>query len=233
MAGNRSSPDFSGTWVLDKDKSDLKSPPLGTSQSKGGGPSPSRSGSSPRSGGGRGMGGSGMGGGGMGSGSMGGSRGGGRGGSGMGGSTPRGAGSNSALKLDLDFYQIEEAVEKLTIEQNGASIDVKLSLLSDNKTQNLEFRYLADGKTYQKKMADGGLVKSKTSWKGEQLVTQSKEQSALGSMEIVESRSLSADQNTLTVNLSFKGSSSHWTEKAVYTKAKPEPKRGEVEIKQD
>ena len=179
------------------------------------------------------MGSSGMGGGGMGGRSMGGSGGGSRGGSGMGGSTPRGTGSNSALKLDLDFYQIEEAADKLTIEQKGASIDVKLSLLADNKTQSLEFRYLADGKTYQKKMADGGMVKSKTSWKGGQLVTQSKEQSALGSMEIVESRSLSADQNTLTINLSFKGSSSHWTEKAVYTKAKPEPKRGEVEIKQE
>ena len=53
-----------------------------------------------------------------------------RGGSGMGGSTSRGTGSNSALKLDLDFYQIEEAAEKLTIEQNGASIDVKLELAS-------------------------------------------------------------------------------------------------------
>ena len=179
------------------------------------------------------MGGSGMGGGGMGGGSMGGSRGGGHGGSGMGGSTPRGTGSNSALKLDLDLYQIEEAADKLAIEQDGDSVKVKLSSLTENQTQNLEFKYLADGKTYERKMADGGLIKSKTSWEGEQLVTKSKEQSSLGSMEIVESRSLSADRNTLTINLSFKGSSSHWTEKAVYTKAKPEPERGAVTIKQE
>lgn len=173
------------------------------------------------------MGGGSVGGGSMGGGSMGGNRGGGRGGSGMGGSTPRGTGSNPALKLDLDFYQIEEAAEKLTIEQNGASFDVKLKSLADNQTQILEFKYLADGKTYQKKTADGGLIKSKTSWEGEQLVTKSKEQSTLGSMEIVASRSLSADGNALTINLSFKGSSSHWTEKAVYSKAKSEPKDGE------
>ena len=92
---------------------------------------------------------------------------------------------------------------------------------------------MADGKTYRKKMADGGLIKSKTSWEGEQLVTKSKEQSTLGSMEIVESRSLSADGNTLTINLSFKGSSSHWTEKAVYTKAKSEPKGRESTSKKN
>ena len=168
--------------------------------------------------------GGGTGGGGMGSGGMSGSRGGGRGSSGMGGSTPRGSGTNSSLKLDLDFYQIEEAADKLTIEQNGDSIDVKLISLTENQTQTPEFKYLADGKTYEKKMADGGLVKSKTNWEREQLVTKSKEQSALGGMEIVEARNLSADGNTLTINLSFKGSSSHWTEKAVYTKAKSEPK---------
>jgi len=215
LAGHGTRPDFSGTWFLDKENSDLKSPPLDTSQSKGGGTGGSRSGSGSRSGGG-----------GMGGGSMGGSRGGGQGGSGKGGSSSRGTGMNSTLKLDLDLYQIEEAADKLAIEQKGASINVKLCSLTENQTQNLEFKYLADGKTYERKMADGGLIKSKTSWEGEQLVTKSKEQSSLGSMEIVESRSLSADRNTLTINLSFKGSSTHWTEKAVYSKAKPEPKGG-------
>jgi hypothetical protein len=220
-AGHGSMPDISGTWILDKERSDLKSPPLGTSQSKSSGTGGGRGGRSSRSGGG------GIGGGGMGGGSMGGSHGGGRGGSGKGGSTSRETGINSPMKLDLDFYQIEEAVDKLAIQQNDALINVKLSSLTDNQTQITEFKYLVNGKTYQKKMADGGLIKSKTSWEGTQLVTKSKEQSALGFMEIVESRSLSADENTLTINLSFKGSSSHWTEKAVYTKAKPELKEGE------
>ena len=176
-AGHSTRPDFSGTWFLDKENSDLKSPLLDTSQSKGSGTGGGRSGSGSRSGGGRGMGGSGMGGGGMGGGSMGGSRGGGQGGSGMGGSTPRGTGSNSALKLDLDLYQIEEVADKLAIEQDGDSLKVKLSSLTENQAPNLEFKYLADGKTYERKMADGGMIKSKTSWEGEQLVTKSKEQS--------------------------------------------------------
>jgi hypothetical protein len=76
-------------------------------------------------------------------------------------------------------------------------------------------------------MADGGSVKSKTSWEGQQLVTKAKERSTLGSMEVDEARSLSADGNTLTINLTFKGSSSHWTQKAVYARKKLDTKPGE------
>jgi hypothetical protein len=207
-------PDFSGVWVLDRAKSDLKSPPLSADQphSGGGGGGGGGTGGA-RSGGGRGMG----------SGSGGGRRGGG-GGHGSGGSTARGAPSSSPLKIDLDTYQIGEVADKLTIQHVDPAITIKPAEKTGNSEptdQAVELTYTADGKTHQKYMADGW-VKSKTSWDGQQLVTKAKENSTLGSMEVDEVRSLSADGNMLTIKLTFKGSSSHWTENAVYLRENPE-----------
>jgi hypothetical protein len=74
-------------------------------------------------------------------------------------------------------------------------------------------------------MADGGSVQSKTSWEGSQLATKSKEKSTLGSIEIVEARSLSEDGNISTISLTYKSSLSHWTERAVYVRQKNGIKR--------
>jgi len=211
-------PDFSGVWVLDRQKSDLKSPPINADQphSGGGGTGAPRTG-----GGGRGMGG----------GSGGGHRGGG-GGGGMRTSSSRGAAGYSPMKLDIDAYQVSEVADKLTIVHADPTITIKpeektASSEQQQPEQPLELKYTADGKTRETTMADGGSIKSKTDWEGQQLVTKSKEKSTLGSMEIDEARSLSADGNTLTINLSFKGGSSHWTQKAVYTKQKQDTKPGE------
>jgi hypothetical protein len=213
-SGQSTHPDFSGTWLLDREKSDLKSPPINIDQPRSGGGGGGAGGS--RAGGGRGMGGGGSGG----------RQGGGRGGGGMGGSMPRGATTYSPMKLDLDFYQIGEVADRLTIEHADPAINIKPAAKTENSDQPLELRYTADGKARQTTTEDGGSIKSKTSWEGLLLVTKSKEQSTSGSMEIVEARSLSADGNTLTINLTFKGSSSHWTEKAVYLKEKRDSKPG-------
>jgi hypothetical protein len=206
-------PDLSGIWLLDREKSDLKSPPLSTDPSRKTG----NGGGGARTGGGRGMG---NGGGGMGGGSMGGGRGGGRrgGGQGVGGATPRVAGA--PLKLDLDFYQIGEVADQLTIEHVDPAITIKPKEKGEDQPPLAPLSYTADGKTQETSMVNGGSVKSKTSWQGRQLVTTCKEKSALGSIEIDQTRSLSDDGNTLTIGLTYKGSSSHWTETAVYQKAK-------------
>ena len=209
--GQSARPDFSGMWVLDRGKSDLKSPPISADQSPSG-----RGTGGTRTGGGRGMGG----------GSGEGRRGGG-GGRGTGGSTSRGAAGYSPMKLDIDAYQVSEVADKLTIVHADPAITIKPTEKTENSEQTPELTYTADGKTRQTYMADGGSVKSKTSWEGQQLVTKAKERSTLGSMEVDEARSLSADGNTLTINLTFKGSSSHWTQKAVYAKEKPDTKPGE------
>jgi len=205
--GHSSRPNFSGIWLLDKERSDLKSPPVNTDQPHrvGGG-----GGRGARTGGGRGMGSGG---------------GGGRGG-GMGGSAPRTPTTYSPMKLDLDFYQIGETADRLTIEHTDPAITIK-PMEKESQESSPELSYTADGKAHEAYMADGGSVQSKTSWEGLQLVTKSKEKSTLGSIEIVEARSLSEDGNTLTISLTYKGSSSHWTEKAVYVKQKEDTKPGE------
>lgn len=200
-------PNLSGIWLLDREKSDLKSPPISPDSSgktgTGGGQGSAHTGS------GRGMGNnnSGMAGGHMGSGRS--------GGHGAGGSTPRVAGA--PLKLDLDFYQIGEVADRLTIEHADPAITIKPSEKAEDQPLP-SLSYTADSKPHETPMANGGSVKSKTSWEGQQLVTKCKEKSALGSIEIDEVRTLSDDGNTLIISLAYKGSSSHWTERAVYRK---------------
>src|SRR5215470_7983474 len=113
--GQNVKPDFSGTWLLDREKSELKSPPIDSTKSSkasGGG----TGGAGARSGGGRGMAG----------GSGGGRRGGGgRGSGGSGGSASRGTAGYSPLKIDIDAYQVSEVADRLTIEHADPSITIK------------------------------------------------------------------------------------------------------------
>jgi len=208
-----SRPNLSGTWVLDRQKSDLRSPPVKTDQPHSTG---SGGGGGARTSGGRGTGGGG-----------GGGRGGG-GGHGMGGSTPRIPTTYSPMKLDLDFYQIGETADKLTIEHADPAITIKPAVEKGSQEPSPELSYTADSKTHESYMADGGSVQSKTSWEGSELITKSKEKSALGSIEIVEARSLSGDGTMLTISLTYKGISSHWTEKAVYVRQKGDTKSSET-----
>jgi len=152
-------------------------------------------------------------GGGTGGGNMGSGRGGGQG---VGAATPRVA--SAPVKLDLDFYQIGEVADQLTIEHADPAITIKPKENGEDQQPTSPLSYTADGKTQETSLANGGSVKSKTSWQGRHLVTTCKEKSALGSIEIDQVRILSDDGNTLTISLTYKGSSSHWTETAVYRK---------------
>ena len=220
-----SRPDLSGIWLLDRGKSDLKSPPISTDPSHKSGTGGGHGGARTGGGGGMGNGGNGMGGGNMGSGRGGGGRGGGHG---VGGAAPRVAGA--PLKLDLDFYQIGEVADQLTIEHTDPAITIKPKEKGEDQQPLAPLSYTADGKTHETSMANGDSIKSKTGWEGQQLVTKCKEKSALGSIEIDEARSLSDDGKTLIINLAYKGSSSHWTEKAVYRKVKHEDLGGSPRI---
>jgi len=215
FAGQNSKPNFSGTWVLDKEKSDLKGPPINADQTKGTGSGGSRGGGH--------SGGGGYSGGGGGRGMGGGGRRGGSGG-GMGGTTSGSRGTSMPMKLDFDFYQISEASSQLTVEHADPVITLKLAPEGEGQTPSEPLTYTADGKTHETSKSDGGWIKSKTSWEGPKLVTRVKETSKMGSMEIVEARTLSEDGSTFTVDLSYKGTSSHWVEKAVYRREKdPKP----------
>ena len=210
FGGQTPRPDLSGTWLLDRGISDLKSPPIAADQPRGVSGRAGGRVSGNRAGSGGGMGGGGMHGGGRSSAGQ-------SGGQATGGSISHG--SPAPLKLDLDFYQIGEIADQLTVEHRDPAITIKPSEKGDGSALPV-LSYMADGKSHETPMADGGSVKSKTSWQGVRLVTKSTEKSEFGSMEIVEERSLSDDGNTLIVSVTYKGSASHWTEQAVYRRAK-------------
>jgi hypothetical protein len=121
--------------------------------------------------------------------------------------------------MDIDVYQIGEIADKLTILHADPAILITQSYSTGDKEETQEWKYSADGKSHQRKMPDGGIVRSTTRWEGTQLVTKSKEQATLGALEITEVRTLSEDGKTLTIKLINKGSSSTWTQIAVYLKA--------------
>jgi hypothetical protein len=143
------------------------------------------------------------------------------GGSSRGGTAPRQSvgGNAGPARIDIDVYQVGEIADKLTIQHVESAIAITQSFNTGDKEETQEWKYTTDGKSHQRKMPDGGIVKSMTRWDGTQLVTKCKEQASLGALEITEVRSLSADGNTLTIKLTNKGSSSNWTQTAVYTKA--------------
>ena len=212
-------PNLSGVWLLDKNRSDLSEPPVSDHHSGG-----SRMGG-PRMGGGGmgwpGMGGPGMGGG-MGGPRMGGPR---MGGPGMGGPDPGlggtstgapdygGGGSQTGGMRDSEVRSIPN---KLTINHSEPQLTVSRSLSPQGDEQSQELRYTTDGKQNENILSDGRSVKSKTNWEGTQLVTKSNLKTSRGKVEITESRSLSADQKTLTVQITAKGDSTQWSRYLVY-----------------
>ncbi len=212
-------PNFSGTWMLDKDKSDMRMPQSGGGQRSGGS---GRGG--PRMGGGGwpGMGGPGMGGPRMGGPRMGGP---GMGGPGMGGPDWGGGTSSggSGRRGSSDDGQRGTRPrwgipEKVVIEHAEPALTVMRFVKLDGEDQEQDSKYTTDGKANKNEMPGGRTVKSKTKWEGLQLVTKSDVESPMGKMEIVETRTLSADGKVMTVALETKGEYGKSIQNLIYTR---------------
>jgi hypothetical protein len=235
-------PNFSGTWLLDKDKSELGTPPSdsegphsgGSSRStrmgSGGGGWPGSGGGSmggPRMGGG-GMGVPGMGGGGMGGPGMGGPDWGGGSSSGGGGGYPRSAGGNRSSK------PIRWGIaDTLMIVHNDPSLMVTRIVKVEGENQEQESKYTTDGKSNKNTMPDGRNIKSKTKWEGQQLLTQSDLDTPMGKMEIVETYTLSGDGKALTVARKNKGPNGEWMQTLIYHNEDAPPQAEEASPKKE
>lgn len=206
-------PDFSGTWVLDKEKSDLTNPPVSNRRRMRG-----RSGM-----------GSGRGWPGMGGPRMGGIGGPGMGGPGMGSPPPGGSDTGSPPPGNGNRHSLGmgPVAEKLIIEHAEPEITVKRNFKIDDEQQIQELKYTTDGKSNKNTLPDGRSIKSKTHWDGSRLITKSNLDTSVGTMEIIEARNLSADGNSLTIELTTKGGSMDWTRKLVYTKEAGDSKTDE------
>jgi hypothetical protein len=217
-------PNFSGAWFLNKEKSDLSGPmggsggrmgEPGTGEPRMGGGGMSWPGMGGHRGGGLGgpsMGGPGMGGPGMGGPEMGGSP---TGEPGTGGSSQEGRRSGRRMGA---------VAEKLVIEHAEPNLTIQRDFKSDEGEQIQELKYTTDGKSNKNALPDGRSNKSKTHWEGSQLVTKSNMDTPMGSMEITETRSLSADGKTMTLEQYTQGGQRNWTRRLVYTRETSEPK---------
>ena len=206
-------PNFSGTWTLDKGKSDLG----GWNGSRGN-----------QGGGGR-MGGPGM----SGSGypGMGGPRmGGGMGGPRMGGGTstplpgdPGLGGSGQGQSSTSDTGEMErprrpQIPTTIVIEHEDPKLVVKQKINQSGEDQYRELKYTTDGKTNQNEGFRGYIVESQTTWKEGHLVTKSTIDTANGTINISEIRSLSSDGKTMTVEIKTSGGPMDRKQKLVYEK---------------
>jgi hypothetical protein len=224
-------PNFSGTWILDKEKSDMRTPQGGGGGHRSGGPGMGVPGmGGPRMGGGGWPGGGGMGGPRMGGPGMGGPR---MGGPGMGGpdwgggTSPGGSGRRGPSQEEMGDNRPRFGIpEKLSIEHAEPSLTIKRTLKLDGEDQEQESKYTTDGKANKNEMPGGRVVKSKTKWEGLQLVTKSDVETPMGKMGIVETRTLSGDGKVMTVALETKGEYGEWTQHLIYNKetdsSKPE-----------
>ncbi len=225
LVAENAKPNFSGTWILDKDKSDMRMPQGNTGRRSAG---PGMGG--PRLGGGGWPGGGGMGGPRMGGPGMGGPRmgGPGMGGPGMGGpdwgggtssgGSSRGGSSDEGQRSTRPRWGIPE---KIVIEHVEPALTVKRIVKSGGEDQEQESKYTTDGKANKNEMPGGRTVKSKTKWEGLQLVTKSDADTPMGKMEIVETRTLSADGKVMTVALETKGERGERTQLLMYNREAP------------
>lgn len=208
-------PNFSGTWTLDREKSDLGSW-NGTGRNRGGG--------------GR-MGGSGMGMPGSGYPGMGGPRmGGGMGGPRMGGGVggpqtgdPGLGGTSTGQNPSTESGEPErprraQIPSTIVIEHVEPQLIVKQKINPGGEEQLRELKYTTDGKTNRNEGFRGYIVESQTSWKDDHLVTKSTIDTANGTIKINEVRSLSPDGKTMTVEIKSSGGPMDRQQKLVYTK---------------
>ena len=81
-----------------------------------------------------------------------------------------------------------------------------------------ELKYTTNNKKNTNEGFRGMTTESKTHWEGDKLVTESTSETPRGVMETKEVRILSADGNTMTVEMTTKGGPREGTRKMVFNK---------------
>ena len=156
-----------------------------------------------------------MGGPGMGGPGMGGSgRGGGWGGQGT--RRPRHEGPGMA---DPEMMGVAES---LVIEHEGVKLNVRFPMKFEGKDEMEEFHLTTDGKPNQITLPGGIVMKSKTHWDKNRLITKSNSEGSGDSMEVKESRSLSEDGKMLTIAQYVKAGPMEAERTLVYEKESPD-----------
>jgi hypothetical protein len=200
-------PNFSGTWILDKENSQLGD----------------KSGRSHHQGSGGGRGGFGMGIPGLGIPGMGGPR---MGGPGMGGSrTGRpgmgepGNGQDPSMGTgEPDRQHTARVPETMIIQHTEPQLIIQQKTHIEGEEQVRELKYTTDGNTNRNEGYRGYEMESHTSWKDEHLETKSTAETSTGKIKITELRSLSPDGRTMTVEIKSSGGDMDRHQTLIYNK---------------
>jgi hypothetical protein len=100
----------------------------------------------------------------------------------------------------------------------GDVLVVKRKVEFQGEERTFESRHTTDDKENVNEGFRGNSIKSKTRWEGAKLVTESVMETPNGTRETKETRSLSADGKTMTIEMTSKGSLGEGTRKMVYNK---------------
>jgi len=210
-------PNFSGTWTLDREKSDLGSW-NGMGRNRGGGGRMGGLGTGMPGSGYPGMGGPRMGGG-MGGPRMGGGVGGPQTGDpGLGGTSTGGNPYPPTETGEMERPRRAQIPSTIVIEHAEPQLIVKQKIDTEGEEQFRESKYTTDGKMNRNEGFRGYIVESQTSWKDNHLVTKSTIDTANGTIKITELRSLSPDGKTMTVEIKSSGGPMDRQQKLVYNR---------------
>lgn len=105
-----------------------------------------------------------------------------------------------------------------SLAHEGDALVIKRKMEFQGEERTFESRHTTDGKENVNEGFRGNSIKSKTHWEGTKLVTESVMETPNGTRETKETRSLSADGKTLTVETTVHGGFGEGTRKLVYNK---------------
>jgi hypothetical protein len=108
--------------------------------------------------------------------------------------------------------------DSMVIEHKEPNLTIKRKMNFRGEERNQELKYTTNNKKNNNEGFFGTTTESKTHWEGDKLVTESTTETPRGVMETKEVRSLSADGNTMTVEMTTKGGPREGTRKIVFTK---------------
>jgi hypothetical protein len=107
----------------------------------------------------------------------------------------------------------------VTIVHQEPRLEVSIPVRIGDEERTLRFEHTTDGRKSQLSLPGGAVVRSKTRWKKRRLVTESTWEGPMGGVTVVESRTLSENGSTMTVEFTMRAGAMELRRELVYERA--------------